>query len=116
MNIIPPHWRRRIIALAWAVVIGGLVCFLLFSDKSPLFVFIYMRHLINQQERFLFFHVDHEIVAENLRQFGEEEKWAERGFDKNDPKIPAALRVLKPSAVFVHPDFVSLDFARLNPV
>jgi hypothetical protein len=69
-----------------------------------------MRHLINQQERFLFFHVDHEIVAENLRQFGEEEKWAERGFDKNDPKIPAALRVLKPSAVFVHPDFVSLDF------
>jgi len=75
-----------------------------------LFVFIYMRHLINQQKRLLFFNVDHEIVTENLRQFGEEQKWAERGFDKNDLKNPPALRVFKPSAVFVHPDSVSLDF------
>jgi hypothetical protein len=86
LNVILPYWRRRIIALPWAVVIGGFVCFLLFSEKSPLFVFIYMR------------------------QFGEEPKWAERGLDKNDLKIPAVVRVLKPSAVFVHPDSLSLDF------
>ena len=69
-----------------------------------------MRHLVNQQERFLCFEIDHVIVAENLRTFADQQNWAEAGFDKNDPRIPAALRVLKPSAIFVHPEYVALDF------
>jgi hypothetical protein len=103
-------WRRRIIVFAWVAVIGGLLCFLLISEKSPLFPILYLRHLVNQQERFLCFEVDHAIVAENLRTFAEQQKWIEAGFDKNDPRVPAALRVLKPSAVFIHPDYVALDF------
>ena len=96
-------WRRRIIGAAWVVVIGGLLWFLLRSEHSPLFPIIYMRHLVNQQERFLCFEIDHAIVAENLRTFADQQNWAEAGFDKNDPRIPAALRVLKPSAIFVPP-------------
>jgi hypothetical protein len=103
-------WRRRIITPAWVSVIGGLLWFLLFSEKSPLFFVIYMRHFVNQQERFLCFEIDHTIVAENLRNFAEEQKWAEIGFNKDDPRVPAALRVLKPSAIFVHPNYVALDF------
>jgi len=71
---------------------------------------IYMRHLVNQQERFLCFEIDHAIVAENLRAFADQQNWAEAGFDKNDPRVPASLRVLKPSAIFVHPDYIALDF------
>jgi hypothetical protein len=61
-------WRRRIIVAAWVVVIGGLLWFLLHSEHSPLFP------------------------------FGDQQNWAEAGFDKNDSRIPDALRVLKPSA------------------
>ena len=103
-------WRRRIIGAAWVAVIGGLLWFLLSSEHSPLFFVIYMRHLVNQQERFLCFEIDHTIVADALRSFAEQQKWAEAGFDKNDPRVPASLRVLKPSAIFVHPEYVALDF------
>jgi hypothetical protein len=103
-------WRRRIIAGAWVAVIGGLLWFLLFSERSPLFFVIYMRHLANQQERFLCFEVDHTIIADTLRSFAEQQNWTEVGFNKDDPRVPAALRVLKPSAIFVHPDYVALDF------
>jgi hypothetical protein len=109
-NVTRPPWRRRVIIIAWVAAIGGLLCFLLFSEKSPLFPILYVRHLVNQQERFLCFEVDHEVVAQNLRAFGEAQKWVESGFAKDDPRVPAALRVLKPSAIFVHPNFVSLDF------
>jgi hypothetical protein len=103
-------WRRRIINSVWVAVIGGLLWFLLRSEHSPLFVVIYMRHLVNQQERFLCFEIDHAVVAETLRSFADQQKWAETGFDKDDPRVPAALRVLKPSAIFVHPDYIALDF------
>jgi hypothetical protein len=69
-----------------------------------------MRHIVNQKERFLCFEIDQAIVAENLRNFAEEQKWVEIGFNKDDPRVPAVLRVLKPSAIFVHPDYVALDF------
>jgi len=101
---------RRMIGAAWVVVIGGLLWFLLCSEHSPLFPIIYMRHLVNQQERFLCFEIDHAIVAENLRAFADQQNWPEAGFDKNDPRVPASLRVLKPSAIFVHPEYVALDF------
>jgi hypothetical protein len=29
---------------------------------------------------------------------------------KTIPRVPAALRVLKPSAISVHPDYIALDF------
>jgi len=103
-------WRRRIINLLWAAVIGGLLWFLLRSEHSPLFFVIYMRHLVNQQERFLCYEIDHTIVADSLRSLAEQQKWTESGFDKDDPRVPAALRMLKPSAIFVHPDYVALDF------
>src|SRR6266446_2712461 len=92
-------WRRRVIPGIWIVMIGGLLWFLLRSEHSPLFFIIYMRHLVNQQERFLCFEVDHAIVADTLRNFAEQQKWTELGFDKDDPRVPAALRVLKPSAI-----------------
>jgi hypothetical protein len=106
----PSTWRRRLIIVIWAAVIGGLLWFLLRSEHSPLFFVLYMRHLVNQQERFLCSEIDHTIVANALRSFAEEQKWAEVGFDKDDPRVPAALRVLKPSAVFVYPDYIALDF------
>ena len=105
-----PSWRRRVVGVAWTGVIGGLLWFLLCSEHSPLFPIIYMRHLINQQERFLCFEIDHATVAQSLRTFAEQQNWAEAGFDKNDPRVPAALRVLKPSAIFVCPKYVALDF------
>jgi hypothetical protein len=102
--------RRRVITGIWVVVIGGLLWFLLRSEHSTLFFIIYMRHLVNQQERFLCFEVDHAIVADTLRTFADQQKWAEVGFNQDDPRVPAALRVLKPSAIFVHPDYIALDF------
>ena len=109
VNFTRAPWRRCIIVFAWVAVIGGLLCFLLISEKSPLFPILYIRHLVNQQSD-LCSEIDHAIVAENLRTFAEQQKWVEAGFDKNDPRVPAALRVLKPSAVFIRPDYVALDF------
>jgi hypothetical protein len=103
-------WRRRIISLAWATIVVGLLCFLIFSEKSPLFSLIYIRHLENQQKRFLCYEIDHAIVAQTLRSFAEEQKWAETVFDKDDIRIPTTLRVIKPSAIFIHPDYIALDF------
>ena len=104
-------WRRRIIGAAWVVLIGG---FALvppsLRDKFAAVSNHLLASLVNQQERFLCFEIDHAIVAENLRTFADQQNWAEAGFDKNDPRIPAALRVLKPSAIFVHPEYVALDF------
>ena len=110
VNFARPPWRRSIIIFAWLAVISGLLCFLLFSEKSPLFPIFYTRHLVNQQERFLCFEIDHAVVAENLLTFAEAQKWVEAGFAKDDPRVPAALRVLKPSAIFVHANYVALDF------
>ena len=103
-------WRRRLINLIWVSVIAGLLWFLLRSEHSPLFFHIYMRHLVNQQGRFLCHEIDHAVVAETLRSFAEQQKWSESSFGKDDPRVPAALRVLKPSAIFVHPDYIALDF------
>lgn len=103
-------WRRRIVAAVWIAVLGGLLWFLLYSEHSPLFFVIYMRHLVNQNERFLCFEIDHSVVADQLRAFADQQNWAESRFDKHDSRIPPALRVLKPSAIFLHPEHVDLDF------
>jgi hypothetical protein len=110
VNASSPWLGRIIISAISLAVIGGLLWFLLRSEHSPLFFVIYMRHLEKQQERFLCYEIDHAIVADTLRTFAEQQKWAEVGFDKDDPRVPATLRVLKPSAIFVHPDYIALDF------
>jgi hypothetical protein len=95
---------------AAVAAIVALLWFLTHSEKSPVAFLFALQHVINEEKRFLLYQVDHPLLAQTLRDFAEQQHWAESAFNKDDPRVPAALRVLKPSAIFVHPDFIALDF------
>jgi hypothetical protein len=104
------QWRRPIINLIWAAVIGGLLWFIFRSEHSPLFFVTYMHHLNRQQERFILYNTDHVALGRVLRQFADDRKWAREDFSADSPQIPVALRVLKPSAIWMFEDYVEVEF------
>jgi hypothetical protein len=62
-----------------ATVIGTIAViwlgwFILYSEHSPLAFVIGMRHVINQEERFLLYNIDHASLAQVLRDFAEQHK------------------------------------------
>jgi hypothetical protein len=93
-----------------ALVVLSLVCWYARHWLEIPYDLVVLRHVINQEKRFLIYEIDHDVLARTLREFAEEQHWAEVGFNKDDLRLPAALRVLKPSAVFIHPDYIALDF------
>jgi hypothetical protein len=95
-----PRWRRRIINVLWAVVIGGLLWFLFRSEHSPLFFVIYMHHLNNQQERYVLYQVDHAAIASKLRDVAAQHGWERFDMPASDQAFPPALRLLKPGAIW----------------
>jgi hypothetical protein len=93
------------------ITIGGLVWFIFFSEKSPLASMIALQHAINQQERFLLRKVDHRALAQELRDIADREEWKDVDFNKDDSRLPAYVRSLKPSAVYIRGnDHVIINF------
>lgn len=89
------------------------ILFVLWQDYSGPFV---IRRLIRNGEHQLVYDIDHEILAKELRRFGNELRWSRQmhdsepaSFDPNDPAIPSALRILKPSGITIYDDRVEYD-------
>ena len=93
------------------IIIGGLLWFIFFSEKSPLASMIALQHASNQQERFLLRKVDHRALAQELRVLAEREEWRDVDFNKDDPRLSAYMRNLRPSAVYIRAnEHIIIDF------
>jgi hypothetical protein len=78
--------------------------------REFLLFFPIMHHLNKQQERFILYNTDHAVLGHLLRQFADERKWTREDFSANSPQIPKALRVLKPTALWMFEDYIELEF------
>jgi len=107
-----PRFARPayIAATIGTIAVVWLGWFLLHSEHSPLAFFIAMRHVINQEERFLLYDIDHASLAQALRELADQRKWQRADLSASDPSIPAALKILKPSAIWIFEDRIELDF------
>jgi hypothetical protein len=97
------------VGLGIAVIAAAAVWFLLHSE-NPLSFVVMMRHVINQEERFLLREVDHKLIAQVLREFAERQGWTRLDVSASDPRVPREVQVLKPSAIWVYEDRVEMDF------
>lgn len=105
--------RRNLHVVAFILGVLGLVTVLWFIvcyEKSPVSFMIAMRHAINEQKRLLLYEIDHAVLAQTLRQFAEQQQWTDRDFKADDPELPASLRILKPSSVYIRNDHILIDF------
>jgi hypothetical protein len=53
---------------------------------------------------------DHHALAQELRDLAQQQEWKEADFNKEDPRLPASIRSLKPSAVYIRNDHIIIDF------
>ena len=106
-------------ALVFGVVVGGVWLFT--GESSPVAFTIGLSRLIRQRERTLLYETDHAVIANVMRDFATERRWSSdqpmsgAGHDPwmilgSDPSLPPAVRVLKPSSVFLFQDYVELEF------
>jgi hypothetical protein len=109
------RWKVSILALGLLVillVVAALVVpWRLYAER------LVMRRFIEQQERPLLYHLNHEALAAELRRFATEMRWGRpvkhsepESFDPNDLIMPPALRILKPSAIIIYDDRIEYDF------
>lgn len=62
------------------------------------------------KEQFLLLKVDHRRLAQELRNFAEQRGWHDADFGKDDSELPAFLRSLDPSSVYIRTDHIIIDF------
>jgi hypothetical protein len=69
-----------------------------------------------EEQRELLYNVNHEVLAAELRKFATEERWSRQGsgseptlVNANDPRLPAALRVLHSSGTSIYDDRIEYD-------
>jgi hypothetical protein len=109
------NWRLSyvvdLLLILALISIGGLLWFVFFSEKSPLAWTIAIQHATNQQERFLLRKVDRRALAQELRDLADQQEWKNVDFNKHDSRLPAYVRSLKPSAVYIRGnDHIIIDF------
>jgi hypothetical protein len=93
------------------ITIGGLLWFIFFSGNSPLASMIALQHAINQKQRFLLREVDHRALAQELRDLADRHEWKDVDFNKDDSRLPAYVRSLNPSGVYIRgSDHIIIDF------
>lgn len=87
--------------IVFAVIAGSSILWLAFFSENPVSFIIRMQQAISQEKRFLLHRIDHQALAQELREFAEQQEWKELDFNKDDPMLPAYVRSLKPSAVYI---------------
>ncbi len=102
--------RRRISWLIAATAVIVIAALGWFRWREYLLFFPIMYHLNKQRERFILYNTDHVALGRVLRQFADQQKWAREDFSADNPLVPEALRVLKPSAIWMFEDYVELEF------
>jgi hypothetical protein len=110
MEAVSTNSRRWFVAAGTLVIIGIAAIWCVFHTENPIAFAIGMRHVINQEERFLLTEVDHKLIAQVLREFAQKRGWTRLDLSAGDPNVPKELQVLKPSAVWLYEDHVELDF------
>jgi hypothetical protein len=83
----------------------------------PLYL-AYTVHSLNvTKEKQLLYHLNHEVLASEIREFGSANGWRGAhkglGFDyflKGDPEVPEHLRALNPTIIRVFPERIEFDF------
>lgn len=111
----PPESRRRLyladlLVVFDVVAVTAILWFAFYSEKSPLAFITGMQHVINEKKHFFLYELDHHVLAKELREFAQQEGWKDADFNRDDPKLPASLRNLKPSAVYMRNNHIIIDF------
>ncbi len=108
---------KRVIIVGACLLIAGAAVWL-----YPVVSFVGgLDHLIKKRERQLLYDTDHRALAEIMRDFATERQWSSGQpprsdfgdfvhFPSNDPSLPPAVRLLKPSGVVIFSDRVELEF------
>lgn len=103
----------------FVAVVGGVWLFT--GETSPVAFTIALSREIHQREHALLYQTDHALVASAMREFATDRRWSHAqpppspGEDPwmylgDNPLLPPAVRVLKPSSVFLFEDYVELEF------
>lgn len=96
--------------IVFVVIAGAGVLWLTFFSENPFSFVIRMQQVITQKKRFLLHKIDHHALAQELRDLAEQQGWKDVDFNKDDPRLPAHVRSLKPSAVYIRNDHIIIDF------
>src|SRR5438128_6240203 len=97
LKIKPREYFADLLIVLGVLAAVGILWFAFFS-KNPVAFVIRMQQVISQKMRFLLHKIDHHILAQALRDFAQQQDWRDADFNNDDPRIPAYLRSLKPSA------------------
>jgi hypothetical protein len=91
------------------------------GEHSPIAFTIGLSRLIRARERALLYETDHEVLAQVMRDFATERRWSSVSplktssdepllIDGDDGSLPPALRLLKPSRIYLFDDHMELEF------
>ena len=72
---------------------------------------------IAERQRIILYQIDHPSLAILLRDFATRQRWSvadsankKAVFHGDDPSVPPALKLLKPSSVYIDDDSIDLEF------
>jgi len=95
------------------VLVAVIVIYVGWRGMSGMFI---MHRLVLERERQLLYGIDHKTLASELRKFASEQRWSRSirnadpdAFGTSNPATPAALRILKPSAIWIFDDRIQFD-------
>lgn len=110
-----PKLRKAIIAACWVIGVGGLCAILLFS--SPLAFVFGLDRIITERQRIILYQIDHRSLSILLRDFATLQRWSATEppkdgtfLDGDDPSVPPALKLLKPSSIRINDENIDLEF------
>ncbi len=110
-----PKAKKTIIAACWVVCVGGLCAFLLVCWPV---VFVFgLDRIITEKQKSILYQIDHPSLAILLRDFAADQCWSVAArskdgafFDAYDPALPHALKLLKPTSVWIDEESIDLEF------
>lgn len=110
-----PKVRKVLIAACWVFGVGGLCTILLIAE--PLAFAFFGGRIITERQKIILYKIDHPSLAILLRDFATRQRWSVAAPPEDsaflyadDPSVPPALKLLKPSSVSIYDDNIDLEF------
>jgi hypothetical protein len=97
------------------IAYAGLTIILVLTGIYAIFEiqFLPIERKVKAEQVWILYHVDHQILAAEARKFGKEQRSlgvSLETLEADDPKVPAALAILKPRRVEICDGFVRFEF------
>jgi hypothetical protein len=111
VNIAKTATRNLVIVVI--IAFAGVAIFCGRGFGSAVFLVYQMVRTIPREERRILYHIDHNVLAAELRRFAAERKWNNNNntqpvefFYGDDPSLPARLRLFRPGWIQINDDRV----------